>query len=240
MNSKENKKITIAIDGWSSCGKSTLAKALAKELNYIYVDSGAMYRGVALYALNNHFISDTGVDENGLVEQLNQIDLQFRYNSDLGRSELWLNGDNVEEEIRTLRVSNVVSLIATLKPIRTHLVSLQQAMGRNGGIVMDGRDIASVVFPHAELKLFVTATPEIRAQRRYEELKSKGDDVSLNEVKQNLIQRDEMDTHRKESPLIQVEDAIVLDNSYLSQLQQLEKALFFVREVLGETKTDCN
>lgn len=235
MENKAKQKITIAIDGWSSCGKSTLAKALAKELNYNYVDSGAMYRGIALYALRKNWVSPNHIDTSEIEHHLDDIKLTFIYNPHSKQSELLLNNENVEQEIRTLPVSQVVSKIAAIKKVRSHLVKLQQQMGESGGIVMDGRDIGSVVFPNAELKLFVTADPEIRAQRRFKELSEKGEDVTMIDIKKNLTERDKMDTSRKESPLIQVEDAIVLDNSYLSQEEQLEKALKLVTIKLKNT-----
>src|SRR5690554_4749786 len=223
------KEITIAIDGWSSCGKSTLAKALAKELKYVYVDSGAMYRGVALYAKRKGLISEDGVDQRAIIDELSNIDLSFS-NNENGVAELYLNGENVENQIRSIEVSNVVSAVAKIKEVRQFLVKQQRKMGNNGGVVMDGRDIGSVVFPNAELKLFVTADPEIRAQRRFDELQAKGDNVSLEEVKANLKLRDEMDASREESPLIQTEDAVVLDNSNLTPKQQLEESLLLVEE----------
>lgn len=224
-------KITIAIDGWSSCGKSTLAKALAKELSYIYVDSGAMYRGVALFAYRKGWVSSKHTDKTEIIDNLKNIQLDFE-STEPGKADLFLNGENVESEIRRIEVSNVVSAVATIKEVRMHLVDLQRQLGESGGVVMDGRDIGSVVFPNAELKLFVTADVDIRAQRRYDELKSKGEEVSLEEVKQNLKQRDEMDSTREESPLIQTEDAIVLDNSNLSPKEQLNVALDLVKERL--------
>lgn len=224
-------KITIAVDGWSSCGKSTLAKALAKELEYIYVDSGAMYRGVALYALRKGWVSDSHANNSMIIDNLNSIQLDFE-STKPGKADLFLNGENVEKEIRKIEVSNVVSAVATIKEVRKHLVDLQRKLGDSGGVVMDGRDIGSVVFPDAELKLFVTADVDIRAQRRFDELKSKGEDVSIEAIKSNLKQRDEMDSTRKESPLIQTDDAVVLDNSHLSPDQQLEVALELVKQRL--------
>jgi cytidylate kinase len=217
-------KITIAIDGWSSCGKSTLAKALAKELEYIYVDSGAMYRGVALFALRNGWVSPDHTDKKEIIDNLNNIHLAFE-STKPGKADLFLNGENVEKEIRKIEVSKVVSAVAMIKEVRKHLVDLQRKLGDSGGVVMDGRDIGSVVFPNAELKLFVTADVDIRAQRRYDELQSKGEEVSLEEVKQNLKQRDQMDSTRKESPLIQTDDAVVIDNSHLSPEDQLQVAI---------------
>lgn len=225
-----SKEITIAIDGWSSCGKSTLAKALAKELDYIYVDTGAMYRGVALYAMRQNWISRNHLDVNRIIAALPKIKIKFS-NKGGGEADLCLNGENVEKEIRTIEVSNVVSLISRIKEVRDYLVKQQRILGIGGGVVMDGRDIGSVVFPLAELKLFVTADPEIRAQRRYDELIAKGDKVTLDEVRANLQARDEMDSNREESPLIQTEDAIVLDNSNLTPAEQLEKALALVNKI---------
>lgn len=229
----ESFKITIAIDGFSSCGKSTLAKALAEELGYIFIDSGAMYRGITLYAMQNDLIVDGLIDEEELYNQLEEISLQFEINPETKRPELLLNGVNVESQIRTLEVSNNVSPIAALKPVRDKLVSQQRILGLEGGVVMDGRDIGSVVFPNAELKLFVTADPEIRAQRRFNELMNKGQEITLEEVRENLSSRDLIDTTRKESPLIQAEDAIVLDNSFLTPKDQLIKALELVDMVIS-------
>ena len=226
-----NKKITIAIDGWSSCGKSTLAKALAKKLGYIYVDSGAMYRGVALFANRKNWVSEQQLEKEKIISALSTLQLSFQYDTTTEKSRLLLNGEDVENEIRTLTVSNVVSKIATIKEVREFLVSQQREMGKNGGVVMDGRDIGSVVFPNAELKLFVTAEVETRAKRRFDELTAKGQKASLTEVKINLQERDQMDTQRKESPLIQTDDAIVLDNTHLNQEEQLELALSFVKKV---------
>ena len=225
------KNITIAIDGWSSCGKSTLAKALAKKLSYIYVDSGAMYRGVALYALKKGYLEDGEVNIKPLLKDLPQIKLSFIKNTQ-NSVELLLNGENVESEIRKMEVSNVVSIIAAIKEVREALVEQQREMGKTGGVVMDGRDIGSVVFPNAELKLFVTADPEIRAKRRYDELISKGQEISLKDVRENLENRDRMDTNRVESPLIQTPDAIVVDNSNMNQEQQLAHVLTLVKKLV--------
>ena len=226
-----NRKITIAIDGWSSCGKSTLAKALAQQMNYVYVDSGAMYRGVALHAMNQGWITNDLLDEKRIVSGLKNLSLHFSIGV-TGQPELFLNGTNVEQKIRTLAVSNQVSKVAAIKEVRNFLVDQQRKMGEEGGVVMDGRDIGSVVFPNAELKLFVTADPEIRAQRRFDELRKKGDDASLDAVRENLKQRDHLDTSREESPLIQTDDAIVLDNSNLTPEEQTEKAMELVQEKL--------
>ena len=218
-----SKKLTIAIDGFSACGKSTLAKDLAKKLDYIFIDSGAMYRGVALYCLENKLIVEGEPLVGKIVENLNHINLEFKTIDQ--QSFLFLNNKNVSTEIRENAVANVVSKIATIKEVRQKLVSEQQKMGEKGGIIMDGRDIASVVFPNAELKLFVTADTKIRTQRRLDELKSKGIESSYDEVSKNLEERDYIDTHRAESPLIQVEDAIVLDNSNLNREEQVEWVL---------------
>ena len=218
-----SKKLTIAIDGFSACGKSTLAKDLAKKLDYIFIDSGAMYRGVALYCLENSLFADGDPLVDKIIENLNHIQLEFKTIDQ--QSLLFLNDKNVSTEIRENAVANVVSKIATIKEVRQKLVSEQQKMGDKGGIIMDGRDIASVVFPNAELKLFVTADTKIRTQRRLDELKSKGIESSFDEVAKNLEERDYMDTHRAESPLIQVEDAIVLDNSNLNREEQLDWVL---------------
>lgn len=225
-----DKELTIAIDGWSSCGKSTLAKALAKELNFIYVDSGAMYRGAALHAMRNNLVSRNHVDINRIIASLADIKITFKQNSK-GKAELYLNDENVEKEIRTIEVSNSVSSVAKIKEVRLFLVKQQRIMGINGGVVMDGRDIGSIVFPLAELKIFMTADPDVRAQRRFDELSAKGDKVTLEEVKENLKLRDEMDANREESPLVQVDDAIVLDSTNLTPEEQLIKTLALVNNI---------
>jgi cytidylate kinase len=217
------KKLTIAIDGFSACGKSTLAKDLAKKLDYIFIDSGAMYRGVSLYCLENNLFADGEPLVDKIIENLNHINLEFKTIDQ--QSLLFLNDRNVSTEIRENAVANVVSKIATIKEVRQKLVAEQQKMGEKGGIIMDGRDIASVVFPNAELKLFVTADTKIRTQRRLDELKSKGIESSFEEVAKNLEERDYLDTHRAESPLIQVEDAIVLDNSNFNREEQVQWVL---------------
>ena len=216
------KKITIAIDGHSACGKSTLAKGLASKLNYVFIDSGAMYRGAALFALRNGCLNDD-LDKTSLLSLLDQLDLSFKNVS--GTNCLFLGVENIEDEIRHPHVAAIVSKVATIKEVRVKLVAQQQEMGANGGIVMDGRDIGSVVFPNAELKLFVTASTVIRSERRFLELQEKGIKQDIEEVEKNLIERDHIDSTREESPLIQVEDAIVLDNSELSKEEQLEWAL---------------
>lgn len=227
-----NKRITIAIDGYSSCGKSTLAKALAKELNYIFIDSGAMYRGVALFCIQNNLVEDNKISEVKLKELLPNIRIAFELNNKTNKADLYLNGVNVEELIRKPNVANIVSKVASIKEVREKLVSEQREMGKDGGIIMDGRDIGSVVFPNADLKLFVTAKPEIRTERRYIELIGKGENISKEEVKKNLEERDYLDTHREESPLVQTEDAILLDNSNLNQKEQLEFALKIVHKLI--------
>ena len=225
------KQITIAIDGYSACGKSTLAKDLAKKLSFIFIDSGAMYRGVALYCLqNNLFDADSNPKQVEIIQALKNITLSFQLIND--NNCLLLNGKNVEELIRGTEVAAVVSKVATIKEVRIKLVMEQQKMGENGGIVMEGRDIGSVVFPKAELKLFITASQEIRAQRRFLELKSKGIEAKINEISSNLAERDLMDSSRKESPLIQVADAIVLDNSKLTREEQLDFVLNLVRNLV--------
>ena len=225
------KKITIAIDGYSSCGKSTLAKDLAKILNYTFIDSGAMYRGVALYCLNNNIIQNGKVDHGLLIQKLEAIHLNFKYNPTTGKSDLYLNNQNVENQIRTIEVAQIVSKVALIKEVRNQLVKLQQAFGTKGGIVMDGRDIGTVVFPNAELKLFVTASEDIRTERRFLELTAKGESVSREEIKQNLLERDLIDTTRAESPLKKAKDAITLDNSNLTKQEQLETVLAMVKNI---------
>lgn len=218
------KKINIAIDGYSSCGKSTIAKGLAKALGYTYIDSGAMYRAVALYALRNGWINETSIDEQALKEHLPEIHISFKPNSQ-GDQDIYLNGENIEKEIRSLEVANAASRVSTLKFVREELVRQQQEMGKNKGVVMDGRDIGTVVFPDAELKIFLTASPEIRARRRFDEMKAKGENPSFDEVLANVIERDYRDTNRDESPLRKADDAIELDNSHLTIDQQLQWAI---------------
>lgn len=222
--------ITIAIDGFSSTGKSTIAKQLAKHLGYVYVDTGAMYRAVALYALNQGFIGENFFEVEKLVANLDKIEICFKYNPQTAISETYLNGENVEKEIRSFEVSGYVSKVAEISEVRAKLVKEQQKMGKNKGIVMDGRDIGTVVFPDAELKLFITSKPEIRAQRRFEELTNKGEQVSFDEVLENVNQRDYIDTHRVDSPLKKADDAIEIDNSYLTKEQQFEEILRLVKE----------
>jgi cytidylate kinase len=226
------KKITIAIDGFSSTGKSTLAKQLAKELEYVYVDTGAMYRAVAYFAMQNNIIGADFFDKNVLIDTLPKIQLEFKFNADLGFAEMFLNGENIEKQIRTIEVSNFVSKVAAVSEVRAKLVEQQQEMGKNKGIVMDGRDIGTVVFPDAELKIFMTASAETRAQRRFDELQQKGDNVTYEEVLKNVVDRDHMDTHREDSPLVIADDAIEIDNSYLNKEEQFAAVLELINDVV--------
>ncbi len=214
------KKITIAIDGFSSCGKSTMAKDLAREIGYIYIDSGAMYRAVTLYSIENGIFTGTAIDTETLKQRINDIQISFQLNPATGRPDTYLNGVNVEDKIRSMEVSNKVSPISTLGFVRQEMVKQQQAMGERKGIVMDGRDIGTTVFPDAELKVFVTASAEIRAQRRYDELKTKGQEASYEEILANVKQRDDIDQNREVSPLRKADDALLLDNSHLTIEEQ--------------------
>ncbi len=214
------KKITIAIDGYSSCGKSTMAKDLAREVGYIYIDSGAMYRAVTLYCLENQLFTAEGIDTARLEANMPGIHISFQLNPETGRPMTYLNGVNVEDRIRTMEVSNRVSPVAALPFVREALVKLQQDMGKEKGIVMDGRDIGTTVFPEAELKIFVTASAEVRAQRRYDELKAKGQEASFEEILANVKERDYIDQNREVSPLRKADDAILLDNSHLTIEEQ--------------------
>jgi cytidylate kinase len=228
------KKITIAIDGFSSTGKSTLAKQLAKHLGYIYVDTGAMYRAVTLFTMQKGYISNEFFNKETLINSLPLIKLYFQFNADLGFAEMYLNDVNVEKEIRTIEVSNFVSKVAEVSEVRAKLVEQQKEMGRNKAIVMDGRDIGTVVFPDAELKIFMTASAETRAQRRFDELQAKGDSVTYEEVLKNVQDRDYIDTHRDDSPLVIADDAIEIDNSYLSREEQFQAVLELVEEVINQ------
>lgn len=228
------KKITIAIDGFSSCGKSTMAKDLAREVGYIYIDSGAMYRAVTLYSIENGIFNGDVIDTEKLKEAIRDIRITFRPNPETGRPDTYLNGVNVENKIRTMGVSSKVSPISALDFVREAMVAQQQAMGKEKGIVMDGRDIGTTVFPDAELKIFVTATPEIRAQRRFDELKAKGQEGSFEEILENVKQRDYIDQHREVSPLRKADDALLLDNSNLSIEQQKEWLSEQFRKVVKE------
>ncbi len=223
-------KIIIAIDGYSSTGKSTVAKQLARALNYVYVDTGAMYRAITLFALEKGFLNRDGFDKAGLLAQLDAVQLNFHFNSKLGYSEMYLNGRNVEREIRSMRVSEYVSRIAKIPEVRSQMVQQQRNWGQERGLVMDGRDIGTVVFPDAELKLFMTASAHTRAERRYKELKEKGEEVDFETVLKNIEQRDKMDSGRKDSPLRKAEDAIEIDNSKLSLAEQFEKILHWAKE----------
>lgn len=214
--------ITIAIDGFSSTGKSTLAKQLAKHLGYVYVDTGAMYRAVTYFAMQNHLVGEDFLDKEGLIQKLAEIKLHFQFNPELGFAEMYLNNVNVEMQIRTIEVSRLVSKIAEISEVRSKLVEQQQEMGKNKGIVMDGRDIGTVVFPEAELKLFMTASAHTRAKRRFDELVDKGQNVSYDEVLQNVEERDYIDTHREDSPLVKAHDAIEIDNSTLTKKEQFD------------------
>jgi CMP/dCMP kinase len=225
-----NKKINIAIDGYSSCGKGTLAKHMARELNYIFIDSGAMYRAVTLYFLRN------GIDLNNseqIEEALKNIDIHFNYNPHTEFYESYLNGVNVEKDIRTMEIANSVSAVSAIPQVRRFLVNQQQKIGKNKGVVMDGRDIGTVVFPDAELKIFMTASSDIRAQRRFNELQNSGSNVTYDEVLENLQKRDHMDSTRADSPLKMAEDARVLDNSNISKEDQAKVALAWVKEILN-------
>ena len=226
----ENKKIIIAIDGHSSTGKSTLAKELAKHLGYVYVDTGAMYRAVTLFAMQNNYISASHFNISDFVLALHKINLSFKFNPELGYSEMYLNDVNVESKIRTLEVSNFVSKIAAVPEVRYQLVKQQQLMGASKGIVMDGRDIGTVVFPKAELKIFMTASPEIRAKRRYDELQKRGDTVNYEAVLKNVNERDYIDSNRQDSPLKKADDAIAIDNSNLTKEEQFNKVLQLVAQ----------
>lgn len=225
------KKITIAIDGHSSCGKSTMAKDLARRVGYIYVDTGAMYRAVTLYALrHNLFTPDGEILTDKLRASIGQIHISFKYNEETGRPDTYLNDELVENDIRTMEVSSHVSPIAALPFVREALVTQQQEMGRGGGVVMDGRDIGTVVFPDAELKIFVTASAEVRARRRFDELRAKGMDADYSEILKNVEERDYIDSHRSVSPLKQADDALLLDNSYMTIAQQNEWLISRFRE----------
>ncbi|RGL00773.1 (d)CMP kinase [Prevotella disiens] len=228
------KKITIAIDGFSSCGKSTMAKDLAREIGYIYIDTGAMYRCVTLFALRNNLFNEDGtIKQNELENQIENIKISFKLNKTTQRPNAYLNGENVENQIRTMEVSSHVSPIATIAAVRSALVAQQQKMGQDKGVVMDGRDIGTVVFPNAELKIFVTASAEVRAQRRYEELKEKGMEANFDEILKNVEERDYIDSHRKVSPLKKADDAIELDNSNISIAEQKEWLMQQFKKVVG-------
>ena len=218
---QSSRKIVIAIDGFSSCGKSTFAKAIAARLGYIFIDTGAMYRAVTLYSLEHGAVVDGEVQQDKVVELLPQIEISFRFNAERGASDIYVNGVEVEQKIRSIEVSNLVSKISSIAQVREKLVAMQQRMGQERGVVMDGRDIGTVVFPDAELKIYMTADPAVRAQRRYDELTAKGDDVTLEEILENVISRDNADMTRAISPLRRADDAVELDNSYMSVEEQM-------------------
>ncbi|WP_436414392.1 (d)CMP kinase [Petrimonas sp.] len=223
-------KINIAVDGFSSCGKSTIAKGLAKKLGYTYIDSGAMYRAVALFAYRNGWMTDTDINETELQKHISEIEISFKTNPE-GQQETYLNGENVEKEIRSLQIGNGASRVSTIGFVRRELVRQQQEMGKKKGVVMDGRDIGTVVFPDAELKIFLTASPEVRAQRRFDEMKAKGENPIFDEVLANVKERDLRDTTRDESPLRKADDAIELDNSHITIEEQLQWALDLVHNL---------
>lgn len=233
MNS--GKKIIIAIDGFSSTGKSTVAKQLASKLGYVYVDTGAMYRMVALFSFENRCIDTVSFNPKKLTSLLDQIELSFVFNESLGFAEAYLNGLNVESRIRTLEISNFVSRVASVSEVRTKLVDIQQEMGVNKGLVMDGRDIGTVVFPDAELKLFMNASASTRAKRRFDELIEKGDDVTYEEILENVTSRDAQDTSRKDSPLVKAKDAIEIDNSNLTREEQFDKIYKLALLAVGDS-----
>ena len=231
---RENKKIVIAIDGFSSCGKSTFAKAIARRLGYIFIDTGAMYRAVTLYALEHGAIRSGMVDEEAVVRLLPDICIDFRFNPERGASDIYVDGDRVEGKIRTIEVSNCVSAVSSICEVRAKLVAMQQQMGRRRGVVMDGRDIGTTVFPDAELKIFMTARPSVRARRRYDELRAKGDEVSYEEILQNVLSRDKADMTRAISPLRKADDAVVLDNSCMTVAEQMEWFEKEFRRAIGD------
>lgn len=230
------RKIVIAIDGYASCGKSTMAKELARKIGYVYIDSGAMYRAVTLYCIEHGFFENDTLQLDALRRDIDNIDITFRLNAETGRPETYLNGRNVEREIRSMAVSSKVSHVAAVGFVRSKLVALQQAMGKEKGIVMDGRDIGTVVFPNAELKIFLTASPEVRAQRRVDELRAKGQTVSYEEVLHNVKERDRIDETREVDPLRRADDALLLDNSSMTLQQQDEWLLREYRRVAGLEK----
>jgi len=228
------KRLIIAIDGYSSCGKSTFAKSVAKELNYLFIDSGAMYRAVTLYSMRNNLIRTSGVNTTGVITELNNIHIDFVYNPDLGEHETFLNSENVEKEIRSMEVTSYVSRISQIPEVRARLVELQRQIGVTKGIVMDGRDIGTVVFPDAEIKIFMTASVDIRAKRRFDELKSKSINVDFEEIKRAIIARDIADENRDISPLKRADDAIILDNSRMS----VEEQMVWIRKII-DTKRNA-
>ncbi|MGI9546595.1 MAG: (d)CMP kinase [Flavobacteriaceae bacterium] len=228
-------KITIAIDGFSSTGKSTVAKQLARALEYTYIDSGSMYRAVTLFALRNDLIDNSDPDFVRLIDCLEEINLSYRFNEALGYSEIHIEGENVEKEIRTLEVSNHVSQVAVIKEVREKLVQIQRELGKDKGVVMDGRDIGTVVFPDAELKIFITASPDVRAKRRYKELVERGDKVTYEEVLKNIRERDYIDSHREYSPLKRAEDAVEIDNSEMNLEQQFTRTYELAKKTIEQS-----
>lgn len=228
------KKITIAIDGFSSCGKSTMAKALARNIGYLYFDSGAMYRAVALYCMQNGLINSDGIDTTTLQERISQIHITFEADPETKNSITFLNGVNVEHEIRTIEVSQLVSKVAALDFVRSEMVNQQRKMGKSKGIVMDGRDIGTTVFPDAEMKVFVTASAEVRAKRRYDELAARGDNPDYNEILENVQLRDHLDQTREVSPLKQADDALLLDNSGMTREEQMEWLIDVYKKIASE------
>ncbi|WP_340155667.1 (d)CMP kinase [uncultured Winogradskyella sp.] len=228
------KKIVIAIDGFSSTGKSTIAKQLAKKLNYIYVDTGAMYRAVTYFALENKLIGDGFFKETELINRLGEITITFKFNEAVGFAEVYLNGKNIESDIRTLKVSKYVSPVATLSAVRRKLVEQQQLMGKDKGIVMDGRDIATVVFPDAELKIFMAASAETRAKRRYKELLDRGHNLSYDDVLENVTTRDHIDSTREDSPLVKADNAIEINNSDMTIDEQLQRLIVLAEEMISK------
>lgn len=225
-------KIIIAIDGHSSCGKSTLAKNVAKELKYGYIDTGAMYRSVTLYAIQKNMFNNKEVDQQKLEKQIQEIEISFQYNPENNHNDTFLNGKNVEEQIRSMEVSGLVSKVSAIKFVREAMVDQQRKMGEKKGIVMDGRDIGSVVFPNAELKIFLTASPNVRAQRRYDELIGNGKKANFEAVKANLLERDEIDSNRKESPLIKANDALILDNSEMTREEGMKWVIDKAKKII--------
>jgi cytidylate kinase len=228
------KKLVIAIDGYSSCGKSTFARLIAKMLNYIFIDSGAMYRAVTLYSIRRRFAEKSGLNINGLLSELNTINIEFIYNPHSDEHDTYLNSENVENEIRSIEVATHVSRVSQVYEVRERLVELQQKIGINKGIVMDGRDIGTVVFPDADIKIFMTASVDIRAKRRYDELKRKGNSVDFEEIKRNIIARDIADENRDISPLRRADDAIILDNSRMT----IEEQMAWVKPIIEKKQND--
>jgi cytidylate kinase len=229
------KKLIIAIDGYSSCGKSTFAKSIAKELNYIFIDSGAMYRTVTLYSMRRGFIGNGSLNIQGILDEINNIHIDFLFNPTKNEYDTFLNSENIEEEIRSMEVASHVSRISQISEVRAHMVDLQRQIGVNKGIVMDGRDIGTVVFPDADIKIFMTATIDIRTRRRYNELKEKGIQIDIEEIKRNLIARDIADENRDVSPLKRADDAIILDNSRMS----VDEQMGWIKSIIQKKLNDC-